>query len=169
HENNDETGSQRRPHHLALPGGRVVLHLSTASKCRSGVRQLQFTWTSAGLGCSVVRCSMFDANLLVRSDWLFPVNSCRSSFWWFGSCPRDSCFSDRAPAPFARLPMLPGSDSTSNRCRRCAQTPRDPRALRFSQRAAGRPKPDRTDPSEIPPSRDCPDTTHYLVRFPGRV
>src|SRR5436305_3522427 len=122
--------------------------------------QLRLTWTSA-----------FDVNLntLVRSGSSLSATLCRSSFWCFESFPRDFYFLGRAPALFARLPMLPQPDSILNRCRRGVQTPPGPRARLSWQRAEARPKLDQTDPFEILPSRGCPGTKHYSVRFPARV
>src|SRR5262249_19857720 len=72
--NDDETGSQRRPHHLALPRRGVVVHLSTSSNVGRHPAAA-VTWTSA-LGLSV-RYSMFDVSALVRWHWSFSVNLCR--------------------------------------------------------------------------------------------
>src|SRR6267154_1076881 len=144
---------------------------SFISQRHQNVERVRGSYISPGLRRSMfaIRCLMFDVKALVRSGSSLSVSPCLSSFWWFGSCPRDSCFSDRAPALFDRLPMLPGPDSILNKCRQDVRTLPGPRVLRSWQRAAGRPKLDQTDPFEIPPSRGYPDTRHYSVRFPGPV
>ena len=57
-ENHDETGSQRRPHHLALPQCGVFLHLSTSSKCRPRM-------FSVDIRCSMLAHSLGGISLLL--------------------------------------------------------------------------------------------------------
>src|SRR5262249_34338647 len=134
-ENNDETGSQRRPHHLALPGRGVFLHVTTLNAEHPTLNGRRTRW------------SLFDVDVdaLTKSDCSLLVNPSRWSFWWFESCPRVFCSWDRAPALFAKLPKLPWRDSISNKCRRCVRIQPGPRALRPLQREAGRSKLDQTD------------------------